>query len=257
MNINFNDLRQFKELNVDGSTNTAGNMYLHDNKLYKVLKDRYFFVDEIKRNIHFLEEKNFNNMPHIFEDINIDNEFMGYVMEYIPNSITLKKFVNSNGLLEYNKKIEYIEKLYCLLRSLHSYDITLGDIHLDNILLNNNDIYMIDFDYMCFLGDEFKFQQKYIIIVNGKRLVMSSKYVDNIKMMLCSLSMLYGIDLENIIDKKDASLDLDKFCDTLCMLDNNEEIRNYINLLKSNSDIYFDQSSYFKSLKEVNLSKKI
>lgn len=132
-------------------------------------------------------------------------------MEYIKNSKTFREAIG--GHVDEELKIKAICDVYEALKYLHNRNIYLGDVHSDNFLISSDgDGYIIDLDYMRFPGDEYKFQQCYLIKPNNKayKINVASTYTDNIKVMLSCLSLLIDIDLERFISKKTSDINLEE-----------------------------------------------
>lgn len=184
--------------------NHGGSIYQYDGMLYKVFDDSSFFEDEVERNIDYQIKNYIPNTPHIYDKIYMHRKFCGYCMEYLMNTMTFREAIYKDS--SFSVKVSAILDIYKTIKYLHSKDICLGDIHLDNSLLSENGQgYVIDLDYLVFYGDEFKFQQLYCISLNRNSNVLNrvSKYTDNTKLMLCCLSLIMGFDLEmNISSSK-------------------------------------------------------
>ena len=199
MNITDSDLKGLKKLNFGNDTfNSGGSIYQFDsNTLYKNV-DPYFFIDEVERNVDFQIENHVPCTPSIYEKIYYKDKFWGYSMECLKNTITFK---NASYLhIDFYVCLKIIQDIYMAIKYLHQRNILLGDIHMDNFLIDTNGCgYMIDLDYMISRGDEYKFQDLYQVQLkpDGKRIQINSKNTDNIKAMICCLSLIFGIDLES------------------------------------------------------------
>ncbi len=205
-------MQQLSTLKLSDSThNNGGNVYVLDDLLYKIFKEFYSYQSEIERNTDFQIRESIPNTPKIFDKIYVDGKFSGYVMEYIKNAKTFREAIG--GHVDEELKIKAICDVYEALKFLHSRNIYLGDVHSDNFLISSDgDGYIIDLDYMRFPGDEYKFQQCYLIKPNNKayKINVASIYTDNIKVMLSCLSLLIGIDLERFISKKASDINLEE-----------------------------------------------
>lgn len=88
-------------------------------------------------------------------------------MEYIKNAKTFREA--SGAHIDEDLKLKAICDVYEAFKYLHSRNIYLGDVHSDNFLISSDGSgYIIDLDYMRFLGDKYKFQQCYLIRPNNK-----------------------------------------------------------------------------------------
>lgn len=225
-----------KELDINKEYNNGGSLYLEDGYLYKVYDEISYFRDEKERNIKFLMNNSIPNTPKIYKMLYKNNEFNGYVMEYIEGSMTFRDGMKQE--ISFSDKIKAILDVYETLKVLHSYNICIGDIHLSNFLYKDGHGYVIDLDEIRYPEDNFKFRERYLVKESIKS--VPSKQVsfitDNIKVCICCLSFLYNIDLENIICK--YSLKSVKII--LKFLISDEEYKEISKVLDANKLCYFD-----------------
>ena len=209
-------------------------IYIQDGILYKIFGDNSF-IREKKRNIDYLIHNKVPNSPEIYIKINKGNEICGYAMEYIPNAMTFRQAIGNN--LPLNTKIKAIEDVYEALKHLHTNSIYLGDIHSDNMLITETGGYLIDLEEIRFPGDEWKYKQYYLVKPNSnsKRINIPSDYTDNIKLMICSLSLLLDRDLELLIDQKRHEINVERLYNEIVKPLNNEEINDYFEGLMDKS----------------------
>lgn len=221
-------------LTIDENThNNNGKIYLQNNIIYKMY-DIIPFESEVKRNIEYLLKNPINNTPEIYKIIYDNSKFKGYAMQYIENSLTFRQAINKPIPLE--NKISAIKEIYIALKELHSKNILLGDIHSDNFLIQNDKGYIIDLDYIRFPGDEFKFFECYVI--NNKKI--ATRYTDNIKTMISSLSLLLNTDLEKYIDKN-SNINLEKINTEIIQQTKNKALIDYFQKTLNGETIYFDE----------------
>ncbi len=234
--VNFSMLSLDKKLALkDDTHNNNGNMFLSGNLLYKIFDGVILFEDEIIRNINYLINNPISNMPKIYDTIFDGEMFKGYVMEYIKGSKTFR----DGSSFSFLDKVCAIKDVYLGLKDLHSRGIFLGDIHSDNFLICGNKGYIIDFDYMRFKGDEFKFFECYLVKPrNSFNVNVSSRYTDNVKTMISSLSLLLDYDLEMFID--DSCLDLEKLYNDVILKLDNPLLNDYFLKIMDGDDEYFD-----------------
>lgn len=225
-----------KELDINKDYNNGGSLYLEDGYLYKVYDEISYFRDEKERNIKFLMNNSIPNTPKIYKMLYKNNEFNGYVMEYIEESMTFREGMNQE--ISFSDKIKAILDVYKTLKVLHSYNICIGDIHLSNFLYKDGYGYVIDLDEIRYPEDNFKFRERYLIKESIKSVPskQASFITDNIKFCICCLSFLYNIDLENIICK--YSLKSVKMI--LKFLTSDEEYKEISKVLDVNKLYYFD-----------------
>ena len=172
----------------------------------------------------------------LYNEIYKNNEFNGYVMEYIEGAITFRESLNKN--IDFMDKVSAIKDIYKSLKTLHSYGICIGDIHLSNFLYKDGHGYVIDLDEIRYPEDNFKFRERYLVKESIKSVPskQASFITDNIKVCICCLSFLYNIDLENIICK--YSLKSVKII--LKFLTSDEEYKEISKVLDVNKLCYFD-----------------
>ena len=261
MNITDSDLRRLKKLNFGNDTfNSGGNIYqFNSNVLYKNI-DPYFFIDEVERNVDFQIENHVPCTPCIYEKIYYQDKFWGYSMERLKNTITFK---NASYLhIDFYVCMKVIQDIYMAIKYLHHHNILLGDIHMDNFLMDNKgNGYVVDLDYMVVPGDEYKFQNLYQVQLkcDGKRIQVNSKNTDNIKAMICCLSLILGIDLErkNI---HQFSITIDnlyyKYIQSLGIMDLNDY---FFRMIEGEDVEYFDnfmKKNYTQFLRSGNVRNK-
>lgn len=227
-----------KELDINKDYNNGGSLYLEDGYLYKVYDEISYFRDEKERNIKFLMNNSIPNTPKIYKMLYKNNEFNGYVMEYIEGSMTFREGMKQK--INFSDKIKAILDVYETLKVLHSYNICIGDIHLSNFLYKDGHGYVIDLDEIRYPEDNFKFRERYLVKENIKSVPskQASFITDNIKVCICCLSFLYNIDLENIICK----YSLKSVKDILRFLLSSKEYENVCKVLDIHSLYYFDDA---------------
>lgn len=225
-----------KELDINKDYNNGGSLYLEDGYLYKVYDEISYFRDEKERNIKFLMNNSVPNTPKIYKMLYKNNEFNGYIMEYIEESMTFREGMKQE--INFSDKIKAILDVYETLKVLHSYNICIGDIHLSNFLYKDGHGYLIDLDEIRYPEDNFKFRERYLVKESIKSVPskQASFITDNIKFCICCLSFLYNIDLENIICK--YSLKSVKII--LKFLTSDEEYKEISRVLDVNKLCYFD-----------------
>ena len=225
-----------KKLDINKDYNNGGSLYLEDGYLYKVYDEISYFREEKERNIKFLMSNSIPNTPKIYKMLYKNNEFDGYVMEYIEGAITFRESLNKN--IDFMDKVSAIKDIYKSLKTLHSYNICIGDIHLSNFLYKDGHGYLIDLDEIRYPEDNFKFRERYLVKESIKSVPskQASFITDNIKVCICCLSFLYNIDLENIICK--YSLKSVKII--LKFLTSDEEYKEISKVLDINKLCYFD-----------------
>ena len=241
MQLSKNDIESLSLLHIPKDMRTTDKLFLRDGILYKLFGDNSF-IDEKNRNVDFLIQNRVPNSPEIYAKLYRESEFCGYTMEYLSNSLTFRQAITD---------------IYEAMKFFHSYDICLGDIHSDNMLITNGKGYLIDLEEIRFPGDEFKFKQCYLVRPNESlnKINIPSKYTDNVKLMICSLSLLLNRDLETFIDPIRHEINLEKLYNDIILPLNNEELSSYFKELMSGNFKEYFSDFLGKSMK--NNKKKL
>ena len=256
-NLSKSEYKKMKKLNTNNDFNTEANLFLISskekwNKKYKLFKKFYVthgsvFSNKISTINTLIDFKDTINsyvnelvMPEKF--IAINSKVEGYMMDYIKGS-------NLSNLL-YNSKINLKEKIYYLkqvglvlnkikaLRNLEGIDdFFLGDLHEDNIIVDENGkIHIIDIDsckiggnipspslYMSRLKIKKCFNDKYKFNNYCTHLINPNEDTDNYCFAMMLLNTLYQGNI--------ANLSIDEFYNYLDYL-------NYIGINKNLIDIF-------------------
>ena len=141
------------------------------------------------------------NSGEPIDDLIIDEEYKGIVMYYFKDAIPFAKA--SHFLLD--KKIKAITDTDNQLNTLHRYNLCFNDVHTSNLLIDSNGGYLIDFDSVAFCDDDISYTRFYLYY-KDKNFDVSFN-ADNYKALISYFSLIYGIELENIL-VKDGLLDL-------------------------------------------------
>lgn len=244
MKVNKDFFNGLPQLSFDKNHhNSNGNLYIfHDLLIFKKYDANFIFPNETERNIDFLIKEKVPNAPLIYEKMYYNGKFIGYIMEYIKDSMTFRQAIGKN--IELDKKIQAIFDVYNSLKYLNSKNIFVGDVHSDNFLITNSGKgYAIDLEWIRFLGDENKFIQRYLIRPGEKfnKTNTPSKYTDNLKFMISSLSLLLDVDLEEYIANREHEINMEVILKEVIMPLNNPELTAYFNkIIKYENVEYFD-----------------
>ena len=156
--------------------------------------------DERVRNIQFFRENPMFS-PIINYTYSSGNYLLGYNMEYIPGGITFKDAVGDESYT-HEDKVKAINGVFSKLKLLHKCDILVGDMHAQNLMFNPQDGYILDLDEVRFKDeDDYKFDVAYQLRMDDESPIMEidSFYTDNVKATVCALSLLYGVDFEDVM----------------------------------------------------------
>ena len=249
MELSKEKYQELSKLFIPQGMHNTDQLYIQDGKIYKIFNSTDY-IDEKERNIEFLIKNPVVHTPVIYDKIFVDNQFAGYVMDYIFNAHTFREALHLDFTNE--QKISAILDVYETLRVLHSKNIFLGDIHSDNFMIDNNGCgFVIDLEEIRFPGDEFKFKQCYLVQPNNisNKINVPSKYTDNVKLMICSLSLLLNRDLEEYISPNLHSINLEQVYKEVILPFNNPSLNEYFEKLMMKQDVpYFGE--YLEALEQ-------
>lgn len=239
-------------MSIDRNSMVATNSSLDvaDDSLYKFFTD-YNCNDERKRNIQFFRDNPMFS-PKINFGFNSGSTLLGYSMEFIPGCITFKDAIVEEDI-SHDDKLKAINGIFSKLKLLHKCDIIVGDMHSQNIMFNSQDGYIVDLDEVRFLGDDpGKFDSAYhLVLDDGTVIEEENFYTDNVKTTICALSLLYGVDFEDIMHHGKIRIpDLKMAIDTVI---SDGDFKGEIFSLLDNTDkvVYFDDI-----LAKQNINKK-
>jgi hypothetical protein len=205
---------------IDNGRNNGGDVYLVDNVVYKSFLGNTCFITEKCRNVQWFKNNKIFK-PYILEMFYDKNEFIGYSQEYIQNAKSFKEGIN-DSTLSYDFKIKIIRDIFDKLRLLHNNGFFYGDIHLENVCYNEEEGFLLDLDEVRLKDvDDFKFSEYYNIRrnQNSPAIKVASKYTDNVKMAIVSLSILYNFNFEEILKKSNLK-EVKKYID--CFIEDSE-----------------------------------
>lgn len=195
--IDYEKLKQMPKL--DTSTfHCGGDIFVENDKvLIKALKDDMNTMVSYLRNIpeheHVIKPL---EVGEIVSSTSTKPEYKTiYRMKYLENAKTLLSLYKED--LPYEKKVEYCKQLFDALQFLHQY-IVVGDIHYQNILISDDNAYLVDLD------DSKKPQWLHYPIncfyyINSLEKYGSSKYTDVVKLYIECLSFILRIPFSSYI----------------------------------------------------------
>ena len=174
-------------------------------------------------------------------------------MEFISGCRTFKDAIGDEKI-SHDTRVKAINGVYSKLKQLHKCDIFVGDMHSRNVIFNNDDGFIIDLDEVRFKGeDDFKFEELYQLKFdeNSPQIKVASAYTDNIKAMVSCLSLLYGVDFEELVH--DKVLRIDELRDTIDVVISDGDFKGEVFKIIDSHDevIYFDEI-----LAKQNVNKK-
>ncbi len=147
MNINS------KEYEITDEYNSINN--------YKILRrdNNYYFLKQVVNN-DTLYKESLNNEIKFLKNFN--NKFVPKIVDYKENEFILYKYIEGKMLKDLGKKnltdsLRIISKLSSILSDIHSLGYIHGDINKNNIIYNEEEVYLIDFGSIMKYGEEPEF----------------------------------------------------------------------------------------------------
>ena len=238
MNIECEDLAKLEKIRGE-ALNKGGIIYRYNNDiLFKVVGDCF---EKIERNIDIQIKEHIPNTPFIYDKLYNKGSFIGYSMEYLKNSITMRSATKLN--IDFDSCVKIIQDIYETVKYLHKKDLLLGDVHMDNFMIDDKGRgYVIDLDGIFFSNEINELQDLYSIKLksDGCRIAFNNKKTDNIKTMICCLSLILGVDLESEYINK-SEIDIEKIYNKYIKKLGIRELDNYFYRIINGEDIeYFD-----------------
>ncbi len=137
-------------------------------------------IENIQYEVTMLSRLDCDRIPKVIGVINEKN-FKGFVMEFIQGN-TLSKLIKEDNY-KFTKKEIYvvIDQLIDIVRQIHEEEIVHRDIRTPNIMVNNGQVYLVDFglarwrDYQYDYNIDFSFIGKVLITLLGTRLSDENK----------------------------------------------------------------------------------
>lgn len=172
--VKIDEIKNLKKLDIGSSQNTEGSIYiLNNNTLLKILynKDGEDFASKLQA-VSLMKDKEKELQADEFvipTGLAIyKNEVIGYTVPYIKNAHTLNEMLNSK-LVSRKDKIRLLKKVGQILKKIEYInkrgilDLTINDLHEDNILVTKDKkIKLIDLDSV-YLGNNYPVGAKYLI----------------------------------------------------------------------------------------------
>ena len=152
-------------------------------------------------------------------------------MKYLKDFKTFKDSLADNNL-DIKDKEQIIKNIFQAIKRLHRLGVFLEDIQLENFMYFQNEGIVIDLDDIHFSFEEDKTRAKYYLKgIKNK----NPFYLDNLKVVISSLSLLMGINIEEMVKDND-------FNTILHSLNLPEEVLLYLQtIIDSEEVIYFDE----------------
>ena len=237
--INTEELLYLEKLPVTGFNN-GGTIYIKDtDTLYKIY-DIPIFMREREQNINYMIRTGFieNSGTPIEKIITEDGQLAGFSMKYYHNCKSFRELIYDSEI-PFEERKKYIKDIFLQIRELHSRGIILHDVHLDNMIANNNG-HLIDLDEIVLPGNELKFKQYYTIAKSKDHPFKNVCTIetDNIKATINGLSILYNFDFETAMIRSGG---LKEFLENIGIFFSKDLLEYLKIIFEMESVIYFDE----------------
>ena len=234
MNISFRESCFIKKLpNMEGSFGyLATHKTLPNGTVIKVINNLTKEKESTIREL--IGEKKIQGSGYPIDEYRVDNKIQGFIMPYYSHSHTFDYIVNRD-MFTHKERLKATLDCTRQLKELHNKGFFLNDIALSNSLIDKDGGHLIDFDSATKRSPK-KTESHYELTLNGK-ILRPSYNTDKLKQALTNLSIIYGINFEEVI--KDRTTDVNGL---FSLFKDNKEIFNllYSYLSCDSSKPYFD-----------------
>ena len=234
MNISFRESCFIKKLpNMEGAFGyLATHKTLTDGTVIKVINNLTKEKESTIREL--IGDKKIEGSGYPIDEYKVDNKLQGFIMPYYPHSHTFDYIINRD-MFTHSERLKASTDCTIQLKELHNKGFFLNEIALSNSLIDKDGGHLIDFDSATKRSPR-KTESHYELTLNG-RILSTSYNTDKIKQALTNLSIIYGINFEEVI--KDRSTDVNSL---FSLFKDNKEIFNllYSYLSCDSSKPYFD-----------------
>lgn len=119
------------------SGGSEGKVYYDNDKAYKVYKN---IDDDMIRKIEIFNKLNFEYTTTPLRYLKVDGKTVGYMMDFKKGYYPISNAKH----LSLEKRYELLIKLKDILDNLHYNDVSYNDLGINNILTNDDDVYLCD-----------------------------------------------------------------------------------------------------------------
>ena len=226
MNISFRESCFIEKIpNKEGGFGfLATHKALKDGTVIKVIRN--ISLEKESTIMELLGEKKIEGSGYPIEEYKVDDKLQGFIMSYFPNSYAFDYIINRD-MFTHEERVKAALDCTKQLKEIHNKRFLLNDIALSNSLMDKDGGHLIDFDAVTKNYPK-KAESHYELALNGKILRPNSN-IDKLKHALTNLSLIYGINFENIID------------------DRTNDVNNLFSLFKRNKEIYNLLYSYLST----------
>lgn len=239
--INDNVLSKLTKLNVN-SVNIESDLYIIDDKyLFKrFLDDDSDFLKEKLKKLKYLTNITIEGTTKPVSIVNNNDQFIGYIMPYIKESVELKDIRSLNITQE--QIFEIFSKLSSTLEQMHKNNIIYGDIGESNIIVDNNlNPYFVDMDGALVNN---------IGRSNIPKILFNNKFIDDFKPSFeLDITLLNMVFVNILSNKKSSVLNENEFIKTVNELQIDDDLKRYFCQIPNRLQKEY-ATNYFKKIKQ-------
>lgn len=196
MNINcveYNNLKKIPTMN--GSYGyLATYKGLDEDKVIKILCDEHEKKEKIIN--RFIDQKFIKGSGCPIEKFYVSNKFIGFIMYFYKDALTFEDCIYKNKF-NYQEHLKAVLDCCNQLREIHKRNLVFNDVALRNQLIDKNGGHLVDFDAVTEKTENL-IETHYNLTLSGK-VIPSCYNLDKLKQALANLSLIYGINFEDII----------------------------------------------------------
>ena len=173
-------------------------------KSYKLkIKDNYllksFSFDDSNRSLFsdLLKKPYIINSGSPIDFLVINHITSGIIMYYYNKAVLFRNAIS----YPLNLKVKACLDIEKQLEQLHSYGVCFNDIHIDNLLIDEDSGHLVDFEAISYLDGKRSLSRYFLKYDLLGRFDISFN-ADNYKALICYFSLIYGIDIESVFYKR-------------------------------------------------------
>jgi len=157
ININIEDCKNIsKTAYLYKEPITGKNFVLKVEQKEEWLHSTELIKQEFRKLVHLSNEP---EIATVYFLVKVDNEKVGYLMEYI-DGVTLKTYIENNEYIDFDKITYLLISLINAIDKAHNFGISHQDLHTENIMIDNRGyLKIIDFLDMNSLGENDDYQE--------------------------------------------------------------------------------------------------